>query len=108
MGGTLADVWPQMLTMWIQMCIRDRRCQIFLLHDRSGRVIGIAQPQHAHLFRQAIPLALRRKPIMPEIAVMGALEGLDVMLNDALYGILFRDINMQRTLVDQYLSLIHI
>ena len=37
---------------------------------------------------------------MPEIAVMGALEGLDVMLNDALYGILFRDINMQRTLVD--------
>ena len=37
---------------------------------------------------------------MPEIAAMGALEGLDVMLNDALYGILFRDINMQRTLVD--------
>ena len=35
---------------------------------------------------------------------MGALEGLDVMLNDALYGILFRDINMQRTLVDQYMS----
>jgi beta-lysine 5,6-aminomutase alpha subunit len=41
---------------------------------------------------------------MPEIAAMGALEGLDVMLNDALYGILFRDINMQRTLVDQYTS----
>ncbi|MDR1055013.1 MAG: lysine 5,6-aminomutase subunit alpha [Prevotellaceae bacterium] len=41
---------------------------------------------------------------MPEIAVMGALEGLDVMLNDALYGILFRDINMQRTLVDQFFS----
>lgn len=41
---------------------------------------------------------------MSEIAVMGALEGLDVMLNDALYGILFRDINMQRTLVDQYFS----
>lgn len=41
---------------------------------------------------------------MPEIAIMGALEGLDVMLNDALYGILFRDINMQRTLVDQYFS----
>ena len=34
----------------------------------------------------------------------GALERLDVMLNDALYGILFRDINMQRTLVDQYFS----
>ena len=41
---------------------------------------------------------------MPEIAIMGAFEGLDVMLNDALYGILFRDINMQRTLVDQYFS----
>ena len=40
----------------------------------------------------------------PEIAIMGAFEGLDVMLNDALYGILFRDINMQRTLVDQYFS----
>ena len=26
------------------------------------------------------------------------------MLNDALYGILFRDINMQRTMVDQYFS----
>ena len=41
---------------------------------------------------------------MPEIAIMGAFEGLDVMLNDALYGILFRDINMQRTLIDQYFS----
>lgn len=41
---------------------------------------------------------------MPEIAAMGALERLDMMLNDAIYGILFRDINMQRTLVDQYMS----
>lgn len=41
---------------------------------------------------------------MPEIAAMGAIERLDVMLNDALYGILFRDINMQRTIVDQYFS----
>lgn len=41
---------------------------------------------------------------MPEIAAMGALERLDVMLNDALYGILFRDINMQRTLCDQFFS----
>lgn len=41
---------------------------------------------------------------MPEIAVMGAMERLDVMLNDALYGILFRDINMQRTLIDQEFS----
>ncbi|MFX0019951.1 MAG: lysine 5,6-aminomutase subunit alpha [Promethearchaeota archaeon] len=41
---------------------------------------------------------------MPEIAAMGAFERLDVMLNDALYGILFRDINMQRTIIDQYFS----
>ena len=41
---------------------------------------------------------------MPEIAAMGALERLDVMLNDALYGILFRDINMKRTLIDQFFS----
>ncbi len=41
---------------------------------------------------------------MPEIAVMGGFERLDMMLNDALYGILFRDINMQRTLCDQRIS----
>jgi beta-lysine 5,6-aminomutase alpha subunit len=41
---------------------------------------------------------------MPEIATMGALERLDMMLNDSMYGIIFRNINMQRTFVDQYLS----
>jgi beta-lysine 5,6-aminomutase alpha subunit len=41
---------------------------------------------------------------MPEIAVMGAYERLDMMLNDALYGILFRDINMKRTMIDQFFS----
>lgn len=41
---------------------------------------------------------------MPEIAALGAMERLDVMLNDALYGILFRDINMKRTIVDQFFS----
>lgn len=41
---------------------------------------------------------------MPEIAAMGAFERLDMMLNDALYGILFRDINMQRTIIDQHFS----
>jgi beta-lysine 5,6-aminomutase alpha subunit len=41
---------------------------------------------------------------MPEIAAMGAFERLDMMLNDALYGILFRDINPVRTLVDQGFS----
>ncbi|QQR81076.1 MAG: D-lysine 5,6-aminomutase subunit alpha [Deltaproteobacteria bacterium] len=41
---------------------------------------------------------------MPEIAVMGALERLDFLLNDSMYGILFRDINMKRTFTDQYFS----
>jgi beta-lysine 5,6-aminomutase alpha subunit len=41
---------------------------------------------------------------MPEIAAMGALERLDMMLNDSMYGILFRDINMYRTLIDQHFS----
>ncbi|MCK5731751.1 MAG: D-lysine 5,6-aminomutase subunit alpha, partial [Tenericutes bacterium] len=34
---------------------------------------------------------------MPEIAAMGAIERLDMLLNDSMYGIIFRDINMQRT-----------
>ena len=41
---------------------------------------------------------------MPEIAVMGAMERLDMMLNDSMYGVLFRDINMYRTFVDQRFS----
>ncbi len=41
---------------------------------------------------------------MPEIAAMAALERLDVLLNDSMYGIIFRDINMKRTFVDQFFS----
>jgi beta-lysine 5,6-aminomutase alpha subunit len=41
---------------------------------------------------------------MPEIAAMGAMERLDMMLNDAMYGIIFRDINMKRTFIDQFFS----
>ena len=41
---------------------------------------------------------------MPEITVTAAKERLDFLLCDSLYGILFRDINMQRTLVDQHFS----
>ncbi len=41
---------------------------------------------------------------MPEIVVMGAFERLDMMLNDSMYGILFRDINPLRTFVDQFFS----
>jgi beta-lysine 5,6-aminomutase alpha subunit len=41
---------------------------------------------------------------MPEIAAMGAFERLDMLLNDSMYGVLFRDINMNRTFVDQHFS----
>lgn len=41
---------------------------------------------------------------MAEIAYMAAWERLDHLLNDAMYGILFRDINPRRTMVDQYFS----
>jgi beta-lysine 5,6-aminomutase alpha subunit len=41
---------------------------------------------------------------MSEIAWMAAVERLDMLLNDAMYGILFRDINMERTFIDQYFS----
>ena len=50
------------------------------------------------------PDELRSGLCMPEIAAMGALERLDMMLNDSMYGILFRDINMYRTFVDQHFS----
>ena len=41
---------------------------------------------------------------MPEISVLAAKERLDFLLCDSLYGILFRDINMKRTFIDQHFS----
>jgi beta-lysine 5,6-aminomutase alpha subunit len=41
---------------------------------------------------------------MPEIAVLAGLERLDMMLNDCMYGIIFRDINPVRTFIDQRFS----
>ena len=41
---------------------------------------------------------------MPEISLLAAQQGLDMLLNDCLYGIIFRDIHRMRTLVDQLLS----
>ena len=41
---------------------------------------------------------------MPEIAALAGMERLDMMLNDSMYGILFRDINPIRTFVDQRFS----
>lgn len=41
---------------------------------------------------------------MPEIAALAGLERLDMMLNDSMYGIIFRDINPRRTFIDQRFS----
>ena len=41
---------------------------------------------------------------MAEIAACASFEDLDILLNDSMYGILFRDINMKRTFIDQYFS----
>jgi beta-lysine 5,6-aminomutase alpha subunit len=41
---------------------------------------------------------------MPEIASLAGLERLDMMLNDCMYGIIFRDINPKRTFIDQRFS----
>ncbi|MCG8471340.1 MAG: lysine 5,6-aminomutase subunit alpha [Desulfobacterales bacterium] len=41
---------------------------------------------------------------MAEIAACAAIEDLDMLLNDSMYGILFRDINLKRTFIDQHFS----
>src|SRR5579863_2047675 len=41
---------------------------------------------------------------MPEIASLAGLERLDMMLNDSMYGIIFRDLNPVRTFIDQRFS----
>jgi beta-lysine 5,6-aminomutase alpha subunit len=62
--------------------------------DRASRSLG----RYLRLTNYASGLC------MPEIAVLAGLERLDMMLNDSMYGILFRDINPVRTFVDQRFS----
>jgi len=62
--------------------------------DQSGKELG----RYIRLTNYASGLC------MPEIAALAGLERLDMMLNDSMYGILFRDINPVRTFVDQRFS----
>ncbi|GAB2757362.1 D-lysine 5,6-aminomutase subunit alpha [Nocardioides salsibiostraticola] len=62
--------------------------------DESGRELG----RYIRLTNYASGLC------MPEIAALAGMERLDMMLNDSMYGILFRDINPIRTFVDQRFS----
>lgn len=41
---------------------------------------------------------------MPEISTIASIERLDLMVNDALYGILYRNLNPLRTMIDQRFS----
>ncbi len=59
--------------------------------DRAGEAEG----RYVRLTNYASGLC------MAEMAALGAVERLDMMLSDSMYGILFRDINMRRTLIDQ-------
>ncbi|MEU6077317.1 lysine 5,6-aminomutase subunit alpha [Micromonospora sp. NPDC047074] len=62
--------------------------------DQSSRELG----RYVRLTNYASGLC------MPEMATLAGLERLDMMLNDSMYGILFRDINPIRTFVDQRFS----
>jgi beta-lysine 5,6-aminomutase alpha subunit len=62
--------------------------------DEESRRLG----RYVHLTNYSSGLC------MSEIAFAAAWERLDMLLNDAMYGILFRDINMRRTLCDQDFS----
>ena len=62
--------------------------------DESSRELG----RYVRLTNYASGLC------MPEMATLAGLERLDMMLNDSMYGILFRDINPIRTFVDQRFS----
>ena len=62
--------------------------------DHTGRELG----RYIRLTNYASGLC------MPEIAALAGMERLDMMLNDSMYGILFRDINPIRTFVDQRFS----
>ncbi len=75
-----------------------------------------ATQENFHIMREALDEESRRLKryiqltnyssglCMSEIAFCAAWERLDMLLNDAMYGILFRDINMRRTFIDQYFS----
>ncbi|MGD9605016.1 MAG: lysine 5,6-aminomutase subunit alpha [Bacilli bacterium] len=73
--------------------------------QENFRIMREALDQVSHQEKRYIKLVNYASGLcMPEIAAMAALERLDVLLNDSLYGIIFRDINMQRTLIDQNFS----
>lgn len=41
---------------------------------------------------------------MPELTSLAAMEGVDYLVNDTLYGPIFRDLNIKRSLIDQHFA----
>jgi beta-lysine 5,6-aminomutase alpha subunit len=73
--------------------------------QKNFQLMREALDQTSHKLKRYVGLTNYSSGLcMSEIAVMGAFEGLDYLLNDSMYGILFRDINMKRTFTDQYFS----
>jgi beta-lysine 5,6-aminomutase alpha subunit len=65
---------------------------------------GATRTGYAGTYATQENFRLMRAALDDVIAVLAGLERLDMMLNDAMYGILFRDINPRRTFVDQRFS----
>jgi beta-lysine 5,6-aminomutase alpha subunit len=73
--------------------------------QENFRIIRTAADEASEEFGRYLQVANYSSGLcMAEIAWLGAIERLDILLNDAMYGILFRDINMCRTFIDQYVS----
>ncbi len=73
--------------------------------QENFRIMREALDEESRKLRRYIQLTNYSSGLcMAEIAFCAAYEKLDMLLNDAMYGILFRDINMRRTFIDQYFS----
>ncbi|HEX8824878.1 MAG TPA: lysine 5,6-aminomutase subunit alpha [Archangium sp.] len=73
--------------------------------QENFRIMREALDEEGHKLKRYIQLTNYSSGLcMAEIAFAAAYERLDMLLNDAMYGILFRDINMRRTFIDQYFS----
>jgi len=73
--------------------------------QENFRIMREALDEESRRLRRYIQLTNYSSGLcMAEIAFCAAYERLDMLLNDAMYGILFRDINMRRTFIDQYFS----
>ena len=73
--------------------------------QENFRIMRKALDEESKLLKRYVRLTNYASGLcMPEITAMASTERLDMLLCDSLYGILFRDINMQRTLIDQHFS----